>query len=337
VGVGSTSSPQPVTLTNSSGSTLTGISVSVTGANSGDFAQSGTCGSSLSSGSSCTISVTFKPSVYAAESATLNVADSAGTQTSSLSGTGVDTTPPTTSITTPANGVTVSGTVTVLATATDNVGVTSLQIYIDGTVVASGTTGSLSYSWNTTTASNGAHSIYSKASDAAGNVGTSSMDSVTASNVQQLIQNPGFETGNLSYWTAGGVLAPSVTTANHNTGSYSAVLGSTTAPEANGDSSIAQTVTIPSTSIGASLNYYYWSGCTDTLSNAWQEVQVQNSSGVMLAQVQKTCSTTAGWTKVYFNLLPYKGQTLRIYLNAHGNGGNYQSFMYVDDVTVSVK
>jgi hypothetical protein len=336
-GLGTTSSAQSLTLTNSSGSSLTGIGVSITGTNAGDFSQTSTCGTTLANGSSCTISARFTPSVYAAETATLTVTDSAGIQTSSLAGTGVDATAPTTQITAPASGATVSGTVTVTATASDNVGVTSVQIFVDGAQVASGTSSPLNYSWNTANASNGTHSIYSKASDAAGNVGTSTTVTVTVSNVQQLIQNSGFETGNLQNWTVGGVLTPSATTAKHNTGSYSAVLGSTSAPEANGDSSIYQTVTIPSTSIGASLNYYYWSGCTDTLSNAWQEVQVQNASGALLAQVQKSCSTSTGWTKVYFNLLPYKGQTLRIYLNAHGNGGNFLSYMFVDDVTVSVK
>jgi len=276
--------------------------------------------------------------VYGVEAATLTVNDSAGTQTSGLSGTGTDITAPTTQITTPANGATLSGTVTVTGTASDNVGVTSIQIFIDGAQVATGTSSPLNYSWNTANAANGTHTIFSKASDAAGNVGQSTTITVTVNNgVQQLIQNSGFETGNLSGWSAGGALTPSVTNAKHNTGSFSALLGSTTAPEANGDSLLLQTVAIPSSSVGASLNYYYWSGCTDTLANAWQEVQVQNASGVLLAQVQKTCSTTTGWTKVYFNLLPYKGQTIRIYLNAHGNGGNFQSFMYVDDVTVSVK
>jgi hypothetical protein len=185
--------------------------------------------------------------------------------------------------------------------------------------------------------SNGTHTIYSTATDTSGNMGTSSTISVTVSNVSQLIQNSGFETGNLMDWTPGGVLVPSVTTAKHNSGSYSAVLGATTAPEQNGDSSIYQTVTIPSTSIAASLNFYYWGVCNDTLANDWQEVQIQSASGTTLAEVMKTCSTSTGWTKVYFNLINYKGQTLRVYLNAHGNGDNNLTYMYVDDVTVSVK
>ena len=66
-------------------------------------------------------------------------------------------------------------------------------------------------------------------------------------------------------------------------------------------------------------------------------MQIQNTSGVVLAQVMKTCSNAQVWTKVYFNLLPYKGQTIRVLFNAHGNGDNNLTYMYVDDATVSVK
>lgn len=93
-----------------------------------------------------------------------------------------DTTAPTTSITAPAAGATVSGTTTVSASASDNVGVTQVEFYVDGTLKATDTTSPYSFSWDTTTAANGSHSLTSKAYDAAGNVGTSSAVSVTVSN-----------------------------------------------------------------------------------------------------------------------------------------------------------
>ena len=74
----------------------------------------------------------------------------------------------------------VPGTVTVSARATDDVGVTKLELYNYGTLVASATTGSLSYSWNTANVANGSHALLSRAYDAARNVGTSS--TVTVSN-----------------------------------------------------------------------------------------------------------------------------------------------------------
>src|SRR5438477_3062986 len=111
-----------------------------------------------------------------------------------------DTTPPATSVTAPAAGSTVSGTVTVTATASDNVGVTKIEIYLDDALLSSGTSSPFSTSWNTATATNASHTLTSKAYDAAGNVGTSSAISVTVNNaaVTNPVVNPGFEAGTLT-------------------------------------------------------------------------------------------------------------------------------------------
>jgi methionine-rich copper-binding protein CopC len=88
--VGTTSAPQAVTLSNSGSAALSISSIAVTGTNSGDFAQSNNCGSSLAASSSCTINVTFTPTATGSRSATLTVTDNASgsPQTASLSGTG---------------------------------------------------------------------------------------------------------------------------------------------------------------------------------------------------------------------------------------------------------
>ena len=96
---------------------------------------------------------------------------------------GGDTTPPTVSMTAPTNGATETGTVTVSANAADNVGVASVQFIIDGANLGSPiTTSPYTMSWDTTTASNGAHSITAVARDAAGNTATAAAVSVTVSN-----------------------------------------------------------------------------------------------------------------------------------------------------------
>jgi sulfur relay (sulfurtransferase) DsrF/TusC family protein len=97
--------------------------------------------------------------------------------------TGSDTTPPTASITAPANGATVSGTVSVTATASDNVGVTKVEFYLDGVLQSTDTTSPYAWSWNTTTATNATHSLTAKAYDAANNIGTSTAVSVTVNNI----------------------------------------------------------------------------------------------------------------------------------------------------------
>ena len=93
-----------------------------------------------------------------------------------------DTTAPTTSITSPSAGATVSGTTTVSASATDNVGVTSVEFYVDGVLAATDTSSPYSFVWDTTAASNGSHTLSSRAYDAAGNVGTSAGVTVNVSN-----------------------------------------------------------------------------------------------------------------------------------------------------------
>jgi hypothetical protein len=85
--VGGTSVAKTFTLKNKGSSSLTGISPSTTG----DFAVSATtCGSSLSGGGSCTISVVFQPTQVGARSGSLQVSDSAAgsPQVSTLTGTG---------------------------------------------------------------------------------------------------------------------------------------------------------------------------------------------------------------------------------------------------------
>ncbi len=95
-----------------------------------------------------------------------------------------DTTPPTVSITAPANGATVKGTVTVTASASDNVGVVGVQFLLDDGVSGSAeaTTAPYSVSWNTATASDGSHKITAVARDAAGNSNTSAEVTVTVAN-----------------------------------------------------------------------------------------------------------------------------------------------------------
>jgi sugar lactone lactonase YvrE len=71
--VGTTSTPQTVTLSNTGNAALLFTSITA----SGDFARTNTCGDSVAAGASCTISVTFTPTVLGDRSGTLTVADDA--------------------------------------------------------------------------------------------------------------------------------------------------------------------------------------------------------------------------------------------------------------------
>ena len=153
----------------------------------------------------------------------------------------------------------------------------------------------------------------------------------------QLIQNGGFETGTLANWTTGGVVAPTISTVQKHSGTYSALDGASSGSEPNGDDFLYQAITIPSTATKATLTFWYWPATTDTITYDWQEAQVQNTSGATLAQVMKVCSNAQAWTQVTYDLTSYKGQTIRIYFNDHQDGYGDLTYMYVDDVSVTVQ
>jgi hypothetical protein len=93
-----------------------------------------------------------------------------------------DSVAPTVSITGPADGATVTGNVTVSATATDNVGVVGVQFLVDGAALNTEvTTAPYTVKWNTNAKGGlaGQHTLSARARDAAGNVTASAGVTVT--------------------------------------------------------------------------------------------------------------------------------------------------------------
>jgi hypothetical protein len=90
-----------------------------------------------------------------------------------------DTTPPVASITSPVNNASVSGTITVVANATDDSGtVSKVELYVDSgttavTTATTSTNNNFNLSLNTTTLTPGTHTIYVKAYDPSNNVASS--------------------------------------------------------------------------------------------------------------------------------------------------------------------
>ena len=88
----------------------------------------------------------------------------------------IDTTPPTVSITSPINDAIFSRSIiSVNATATDNVGVIRVELYVDGKYITNDTLAPFSLNWNAKRAYFGKHTITMKAFDAAGNSASSSI------------------------------------------------------------------------------------------------------------------------------------------------------------------
>ena len=81
----------------------------------------------------------------------------------------VDVTPPAVSISNPINGAKVANNVSITASATDNVGVAMLSIYIDGVLKSQSNSRTLAYTWNARKATVGTHRISAIATDASGN------------------------------------------------------------------------------------------------------------------------------------------------------------------------
>jgi Big-like domain-containing protein len=100
-----------------------------------------------------------------------------------LGGGGGDTIAPTASMTSPANGATVSGIITVSAQASDNVGVAGVQFRRNSTDLgAEDTTAPYSITWDTKTVPNGSYTLGAIARDAAGLTGSATPVSITVDN-----------------------------------------------------------------------------------------------------------------------------------------------------------
>ncbi len=121
-----------------------------------------------------------------------------------------DTTPPTCAIASPSGGVTVSGTITVSVNASDNVGVSSVQLYVDGVPGSTDSSSPYSIAWSTTTASNGSHLLMAKAYDAAGNISSSA--SITV-NVQNAVTDTTSPVCSITSPTAGALVSGTITPA----------------------------------------------------------------------------------------------------------------------------
>jgi hypothetical protein len=178
---------QSFTVSNTSGGTISG-SASVGAPFS---VVSGTPFTLAGQGTTQTVKVRFTPTVATTVSTTLTFAAAGGTLSTILTGIGAaatpppqtDTTPPTVALTAPVSGNTVKSTVTISASAGDNVGVAGVQFQLDGVKLgAEVTTQPYTVAWNTTSAADGTHVLTAVARDPAGNLATSVGVSVRVAN-----------------------------------------------------------------------------------------------------------------------------------------------------------
>jgi subtilisin family serine protease len=112
--------------------------------------------------------------------------------TVTVDNTPADTTAPVVAMGTPASGATVKGTVSVTASATDNVGVSKVDLYIDGVLFASDATAPYAFSWNSVPVSNGVHTLKLVATDLAGNLGETTRAVTVANSHAPVATNDSF-------------------------------------------------------------------------------------------------------------------------------------------------
>jgi hypothetical protein len=98
-----------------------------------------------------------------------------------VSNQGQDKTPPTVSLTSPTNGATVNGMVTIAADATDNKAVASVEFFVDGASILKDTSAPYQAQWDTTQAAQGSHTLKATAADTSANTADSTI-TVTVDN-----------------------------------------------------------------------------------------------------------------------------------------------------------
>lgn len=243
-----------------------------------------------------------------------------------------DTTSPTVSMTAPAAGATVSGNVTLSATAADAVGVAGVRFEVDGTAVgAEDTTAPFSVSWSSTAVANGTHSIRAVARDAAGNTSASPAVGVTVTNTTTpppsgLVAAYSFNEGAGTTLTdgsgrgnSGTVVGPAWTTAGKYGGAltFDGTNDHVTVPDA------------PSLDLGSSMTLEAW--VRPTASSGWRTILLKETPTSLAYSLYSASSTNRpsawidGASSIGTAALPtstwshlsatYNGSRLRLYVN----------------------
>jgi hypothetical protein len=191
----------------------------------------------------------------------------------------LDTTGPSVVITSPANGATVSKTVSVSANATSGTNIASVQFKLDGANLGPVLTAApYTYSWDTTKATYGSHVLTAVATDTAGKTATSAAVTVTVNNVA----------------------APTVTITSPTVG---ATVANSVSVTANASSSLAIASVqfmVDGTNLGPALTaapYTY----------SWDTTKINNGSHTLTAVATDTlgqATTSAGVTVTVSNVIP---------------------------------
>ncbi len=232
-----------------------------------------------------------------------------------------------------------SGTITFNATASDNVGVTRTEFYVDGALKATDSSSPYSATLDSITLADGTHALVAKAYDAAGNIGTSSSVGFSVSNggggTIQLISNGNFESGSSSWTQSSGVITSDSGEPAH-AGSWKAWLDGYGTTHTD---YVRQKISIPVGASSATLDFFMHVDTAEPKTTAYDNLQVQviTSTGKIITLATFSNKDAAsGYQEHTISLNAYKGQTLQINFSGVEDSTKQTSFV-IDDVSVKVQ
>jgi hypothetical protein len=154
------------------------------------------------------------------------------------------------------------------------------------------------------------------------------------------IVNGGFETGDFTGWVTAGDNTPVVSTNEAHSGTFSAFAGDSVdgfcgfpGTEIPGDSIFYQQVTVPAS--GGTLNFWYWTCTTDSITFDWQDAYITDTSGNILLTIFHQCTDNEAWVNQTVDMTSFAGQTVRVEFLVHTDDFGDLTGMYVDDVSLS--
>jgi len=160
--------------------------------------------------------------------------------------------------------------------------------------------------------------------------------SAPPSTTSQLLANPGFESGNVSWTVTSGVITNSTSEAARSGTWYAWLDGYGSAHT----DTMYQQVTISSTATAATLQFYLHIDTAETTTTSAYDkisVQLRDSSGALITTLgtYSNLSASTGYALKSFNVLAYKGQTVRVYFTATEDSSLQTSFV-IDDTSLNV-
>ena len=158
----------------------------------------------------------------------------------------------------------------------------------------------------------------------------------TSGGCDERVTNGGFESFTAG-WTLGGETPPFITASDSHSGMFSILLGGSGFTSDAGDSTLFQSVRIPSDASQATLAFWYQveSDENDTRYD-WFEMLVLDPNGRLLESVARA-GGDGQWTETRGDLTIYAGKTIGLFFRLRNDGNAGRTATYLDDVSLCIQ